>query len=345
MRKNLLIISIVFCLIISSLGCLEYIEDIKVISKDLQEIKDILFEQVGEDKNNNIITSHEGIEVYFAPDKMAKSRLIEEIKSSETSIYCAVYEIDDYEVIEALKDMEEKGVDVKVFVDSDYLAELSGLSKVKGDEDPDYSHNKFAIIDNRVIITGSTNWTYNCLSLNNNNMLIIDSGENKDFVEVVNEYNREFNELWSGVVGEGAKSNNDAVKFAPEDDLQNVVISNIKKAEKSIDFAIFSFTSKEIADALKEAEDRGVVVRGIFETRQKSRWSQFEYLKEGMDVRWDDNPYNMHNKYMIIDGDIIITGSFNWSAHAQEDNDENVLIIKNILVASEYIKDFNELYN
>ncbi|MBS7635541.1 DUF1669 domain-containing protein, partial [Candidatus Bathyarchaeota archaeon] len=61
--------------------------------------------------------------------------------------------------------------------------------------------------------------------------------------------------------------------------------------------------------------------------------------------RNDTNPDFMHNKVMIIDGEIVFTGSYNWSKSAEEDNDENLVIIKSMEIAETYEEKFEEIWN
>ncbi len=62
----------------------------------------------------------------------------------------------------------------------------------------------------------------------------------------------------------------------------------------------------------------------------------------GMDVRQDGNTQGfMHDKVFIIDGSIVVTGSFNFSESAANSNDENVLIIHNTDIANAYLEEFN----
>ena len=53
----------------------------------------------------------------------------------------------------------------------------------------------------------------------------------------------------------------------------------------------------------------------------------------------------MHNKIMIVDGVVVLTGSFNWSANAENRNDENLIVIKSVEVASLYEEEFRKVWN
>ena len=63
-----------------------------------------------------------------------------------------------------------------------------------------------------------------------------------------------------------------------------------------------------------------------------------------MEVKLDSNPALMHNKVAIIDGWIVITGSYNWSLNAEEKNNENMIIIKSVELAKIYEKEFQKIW-
>jgi phosphatidylserine/phosphatidylglycerophosphate/cardiolipin synthase-like enzyme len=68
------------------------------------------------------------------------------------------------------------------------------------------------------------------------------------------------------------------------------------------------------------------------------------FRQAGLDVRLDGNPGLMHHKVIILDRSIVIAGSYNFSASAEERNDENVVIIYNPDVAAQYLAEFQRVY-
>jgi phosphatidylserine/phosphatidylglycerophosphate/cardiolipin synthase-like enzyme len=61
----------------------------------------------------------------------------------------------------------------------------------------------------------------------------------------------------------------------------------------------------------------------------------------GVPVRQDGNPRTFHHKVLIIDGHILVTGSFNFSNNADKSNDENVVIVDNAEIAATYLEEFD----
>ena len=64
----------------------------------------------------------------------------------------------------------------------------------------------------------------------------------------------------------------------------------------------------------------------------------------GADVLTDGNPYLMHHKVFIIDSQTVIFGSYNFSANAQDDNDENLLIVDDAGMARAFLDEFDRVY-
>ncbi|MDI6655267.1 MAG: phospholipase D family protein [Candidatus Hydrothermarchaeota archaeon] len=133
------------------------------------------------------------------------------------------------------------------------------------------------------------------------------------------------------------------VYFCPEDACSSQIIGQIDRAQSYIYVAMYSFTLDSIADALIRARNRGVDVKVVMEKSQIGRGSEYGRLKNaGIDVRLDKNSDYMHNKFMVVDGKLITTGSFNWSLHADTKNDENLLILYSEELAEKYKEEFFE---
>jgi phosphatidylserine/phosphatidylglycerophosphate/cardiolipin synthase-like enzyme len=135
--------------------------------------------------------------------------------------------------------------------------------------------------------------------------------------------------------------------FSPGGKCANLVIKWIGRANSTIHVLIYSFTLDIVRDALIQAKNRGVDVKIVME---KQNWngtgSEYMTLKNaGITVRLDSNPHLMHDKVAIIDGHIILTGSFNWSAAGNTDNDENLVVLDNQTWASAYEAQFQIIYS
>jgi phosphatidylserine/phosphatidylglycerophosphate/cardiolipin synthase-like enzyme len=117
--------------------------------------------------------------------------------------------------------------------------------------------------------------------------------------------------------------------FSPDGGCTQAVVDALNGAKKTILVQAYSFTSAPIAKALAEAKHRGVDVRVILDKSQRTeRYSGATYLvNEGIPTFIDAAHKIAHNKVMVIDGQTVITGSFNFTKAAESGNAENVLLI------------------
>ena len=132
------------------------------------------------------------------------------------------------------------------------------------------------------------------------------------------------------------------VFFSPNGGCKQAVISEIRKATQTIDIAMYYLSSSQIAQALVKAQDNNVRVRVVLDQGQEiEHASKSTFLvKHGFQVRYHLGFGLMHNKFTIIDGRSLITGSFNWTLTAEEKNEENLLIISDNDVIKEYERRF-----
>ena len=145
------------------------------------------------------------------------------------------------------------------------------------------------------------------------------------------------------------------VYFSPQGRCEKAIIQEIENARDSIHIAMFHFTNGRIARALAKAPKKGIDVKVILDKEKASdSYSKSKFLsnkglyilfKEGIQRRGRDNKTGlMHNKFVIIDGKIVITGSYNWTASAELWNYENLLIIWSTKVAKLFEKEFMRLW-
>ena len=119
--------------------------------------------------------------------------------------------------------------------------------------------------------------------------------------------------------------------FSPKGGCQEAIVRELKAARREILVQAYSFTSETLALAMVEAkEKRGVVVEIVLDkSNEIERYSDLHILLEkGMDVKIDHDHAIAHNKIIIIDKSTLITGSFNFTHQAENENAENLLIIK-----------------
>jgi phosphatidylserine/phosphatidylglycerophosphate/cardiolipin synthase-like enzyme len=134
------------------------------------------------------------------------------------------------------------------------------------------------------------------------------------------------------------------VYFSPHGGVTEAVIKELGKAKNTILVQAYSFTSAPIAKALLNAHKRGVKVEVILDKSQSTKqYSSATFLSnQGIPIKIDAQHAIAHNKVMIIDGETVITGSFNFTKAAEENNAENLLVIHDKKLAERYTKNWQE---
>ncbi len=107
------------------------------------------------------------------------------------------------------------------------------------------------------------------------------------------------------------------------------VVHLIDHAAISVDVAQYTFSQKPIRDALLRAHDQGIPVRlAIDEAQNKPGTRATELAAGGVDVRFVGRAGLQHAKFMVIDGETVLTGSNNFSSTGTSINEENSLILR-----------------
>ena len=136
------------------------------------------------------------------------------------------------------------------------------------------------------------------------------------------------------------------ISFSRTEDTSSILQYWIDRANETIRLMVMCITQDELAEALVEAHNRGIDIDIYIDNLYvSSSGSDFSYLQDaGIDIRSDDRSAYMHHKVMIIDDHIVVTGSYNWSASAEDRNDENTIILDSISIAEIYMEEFNRLW-
>lgn len=132
------------------------------------------------------------------------------------------------------------------------------------------------------------------------------------------------------VSAEKPSGNSIAVYFSPRGGCADAIVREVASAKRSIRIQACSFTSPPIAKAIIDAKKRGVQVEAILDKSNRTdRYSAATFLKnQGVAVLIDNKHAIAHNKIIVIDDAVVITGSFNFSNAAEESNAENLLVIR-----------------
>lgn len=293
--------------------------------------------------------------------------LAADIARAHTSVDVAAYEFELNTVAEALVAAHRQGVQVRLVTDTDNVDE-SAVRRLKRARIPVVDdgrgaimHNKFVVIDGQVVWTGSWNLTENGTYRNDNNVVRITSEA------LAENYTAEFEEMFlDGAFGPTSPADTPYPQltvprpdtgrtvqlenyFAPEDQVMDRLLALVEAAGTSIRFLAYSFTDDALGQLLEGKSKEGLVVQGVFEERgSDTEYSEYGRLRQAqppLDVVTDGNPYVMHHKVFILDDEIVVLGSFNFSESADESNDENLLVIHDPGVAARYQAEFQRIYD
>lgn len=304
-------------------------------------------------------------ELYFTnPDSPVASQktggadlpVMQAIEAARLTIDAAMYSLSLNSIRNALIRAHQRGVRVRVVMESDNLeradpqALIDAGIPVLGDRRQGLMHNKFIVIDGSEVWTGSMNFTDSGTYQDNNNIMRIHS------LRVAEDYTTEFNEMFVGDKfgpDEGDPTPNPRVSidgtlldiyFSPDDNVANNLLDLIYNADESIDFLALSFTSDPLGEAIRTRAEAGVTVRGVMDDSSidSNVGNEYDAFRQaGLDVRRDGNSHGLlHHKVIILDGQIVIMGSYNFTNSAETRNDENLVVIYDPFIASQYLAEF-----
>lgn len=134
------------------------------------------------------------------------------------------------------------------------------------------------------------------------------------------------------------------VWFSPAGGARDAILESIADAKKEILVGAYKLEDEIVADALVKAKERGVAVSVLMD-KKKSRYKKSLrnwLVKGGVSVYTDGEHFLYHNKVMIIDRSVILTGSFNYKEDAETSNAENLLRLRSPELARKYAEDWQK---
>lgn len=320
------------------------------------------------------------MEAEYLPDEL-DDELITYIDAAEESIDLALYNLNNSgisDITAALNSAHNRGLVVRAVYDGDVNAiGMQGLDPDIGkiasppSDYPHYGimHNKFVVFDaeaadpsKAVVWTGSTNFSYNQILTDPNNVVVIQDQS------LARAFRLEFEEMFGsegpqpdpGLARFGPdKSDNTPHEFiiggkrvecyfSPTDGTHHQIRNAIESSDHSIQVATMLITKEDIGHALADESDQGSEVEVLIHDYDQYGEPVVDILKAslGADFRLHGEAGILHHKYMIVDQEtdasdpLVLTGSHNWSESAQVRNDENTLIIHDQGLANAYYQEF-----
>jgi phosphatidylserine/phosphatidylglycerophosphate/cardiolipin synthase-like enzyme len=306
----------------------------------------------------------------FSPEGESIAAVLAEtiarINAAQQTLDVAMYNNNRSDLTNAVKAAHNRGVRVRYVAALDAsntaLNPLPAFPVIFGNSEA-IMHDKFLVIDadlpdNAWVMSGSLNWTNQNINNDFNNTLFIQDQS------LARAYELEFEEMWGGDSSlpipqnsRFASSKRDDTPhhfiigdrvvgcwFSPSDRTTDRIVETIYTADEEALFATYSFTKNEMGDALVDAFNNHIAVRGMIENISDPG-CEIDYLTAvGIDCRPHTRSGDLHHKYGVFDANgsdpIVVTGSHNWTFSAETVNDENTLIIHDYRLASLYKAEF-----
>ena len=147
----------------------------------------------------SVIVSGTQLQVLFSSEDDVAEHILPYLEAAQTSIRFLAFSFTHDAMGEAMRNRSDAGVDVMgVFEKTGSSTEYSELGMMycagmaaRRDENPSFLHHKVIVVDNRIVITGSLNFSDNANDSNDENVLIVDNAE------IAKLYTQEFDRIWA----------------------------------------------------------------------------------------------------------------------------------------------------
>lgn len=140
---------------------------------------------------------------------------------------------------------------------------------------------------------------------------------------------------------------NTSTFFSPGEACRQAIIQQIQSAIARLQICVFTISDDTITNALLASHQKGVAIKVITDNdKSLDEGSDIEQLAHaGISVKMDNSPNHMHHKFMVIDQQALLTGSYNWTRSAARFNHENIVITREIGVIKSFSKQFEHLWD
>jgi len=136
------------------------------------------------------------------------------------------------------------------------------------------------------------------------------------------------------------------VFFGPEAPMVETLLGLLGKTKSRLDVAVFTITDDRLSGAMRDLHRRGVQVRIL--TDDDKQWDKGSDVRRlcdaGLAVVRDQSPHHFHHKFAIVDGRILVNGSYNWTRGADRSNRENFMVTDDPVAVSRYQAGFDDLW-
>ena len=304
------------------------------------------------------------------------------IDAARSSVDISMFSMSLNDAPDALLRARGRGVKVRIIMDERHvfpkadseikrLIDAGGIEvrTLRGTRAYGVNHNKICVFDGELATLGSYNWTFGATFSNLENMLV---ARHPVYVKGYSDY---FEWMWvkarptalgpcpaelpEGYYGIPPQDPSPvqtlnglpvpAYLFSPGSDTENRLAAIIDAARRTVDAVTFTFSSRPLGEALVRARQRGVKVRFLMdEVMAKDSVAAKYVFDNGVDVRLRRGRTDkgaMHNKFAILDGQLLATGSFNWTTNASVNSFENVAFVSDAGALGAYQVKYDWFYS
>jgi len=317
-----------------------------------------------------------GLPAYiFTEQERLSPPIVDAINRTSRTLDVALYNLQIDDAVAALTRAKRRGVKVRVLFDKAHVSPEAG-KQIKAVIDSGIEtrimngrggtgamHCKYAVFDGTLLETGSANWSGFAESFSYENVMFMADPD------IVAGYEANFEWMWAQgrppdqpetPAAKPSAPPSDPTPdvsfngtmlpdyvFSPRGGTEAAIVRAVDAARSEVDLAMFTFTSGRIMEAMKRAAARGVTVKLMLFSGQK-----FPFFGEAkasrMALRFKDGRLEkgqMHNKFAVLDGQLLINGSYNWTATAENGNTENTIFTTLPEYVGAYKAEFDKLYS
>lgn len=345
-RKGLHVCKIVLIL---SLAFLIYCKQANN-SKDLSALLGL----VAEDNTWKVIFSYPGRNTSLQKREEAKKEIISIISETKRSLLIHAYGLTDEDIIKEIAKAMERSVEIKIVADSERNYDLLKKYKIpyaiwRGSG---LHHIKVILSDHTRMFTGTGNFTTQGLLTDYDGYLSFRFSESmgKEFELLINEKYSYPLLSWNDFYFYNSPKNGRQI--------QKRILDEVRNAKRKIQFLIYAHSDPILSYELIRASKRGVFVEGIYDRPISDQGKILATLlpqtgsriyEDENEDRIDDGIFGLgglnHHKTIIIDDEILLSGSFNFSLNARDSNRELFYETKNAKIIEEFAKEFHRVKN
>jgi len=209
-------------------------------------------------------------------------------------------------------------------------------------------HAKFMVVDGNTLLTGSNNWSSTGTSFNEENTVVL-RGLTND--AILSGFRCHFEAIWADKPDDAVRCSNSEATFTPGTPAIKLIKEALRTADSTVDVAMHHLLFGDLIKELAKCSERGVRVRVVLNLADRqelagSAWNRL--LSSGAQIRFKQNNADlyqlMHHKLVIVDDEVLVNGSGNWSGSAFFNNYENFVRYTDPRVVTPFVSMYRRIW-